>query len=374
MLHTMRTRAIPPLLALAVALLVARPGQRLPARPQRARADVAGRRRRGSPPQHVTVDGTDREYLLSIPAGYDPSKPAPLLFDFHGFSSNMQEQALYTQTRPAGRRRGYVVITPNGAGRRAAPWSFLPVGVGQPRRRVRAGDAAHDQPHALHRPAPRLLHRHLQRRDVLHRARVRAPRTSGGDRAGGRDQRHRRCASAGTPRVSVLAFHGTADPIVPYQGGEYFSGWPLGSVLGVRRRSRSTAPPPRGPRSTGAGPRRRSRPSPTTCSTSCGPTARRPARSSSTASSVVATPGRGRCRCVPSGSAPTTSSIDATDAHPRLLRRPPPPLTSSCGRSERTRARVEGGSELGEGGGEEGALLGVVHLRAPARRARARRP
>ena len=29
---------------------------------------------------------------------------------------------------------------------------------------------------------------------------------------------------AGTPRVSVLAFHGTADPIVPYQGGDYFSG------------------------------------------------------------------------------------------------------------------------------------------------------
>jgi polyhydroxybutyrate depolymerase len=28
----------------------------------------------------------------------------------------------------------------------------------------------------------------------------------------------------GTPRVSVLAFHGTADPIVPYQGGAYFSG------------------------------------------------------------------------------------------------------------------------------------------------------
>jgi polyhydroxybutyrate depolymerase len=31
------------------------------------------------------------------------------------------------------------------------------------------------------------------------------------------------CAS-GTPKVSVLAFHGTADPIVPYAGGPYFSG------------------------------------------------------------------------------------------------------------------------------------------------------
>jgi poly(3-hydroxybutyrate) depolymerase len=40
------------------------------------------------------------------------------------------------------------------------------------------------------------------------------------------------CA-AGTPRVSVLAFHGTADPIVPYRGGAYFSGQPIGRVLGV---------------------------------------------------------------------------------------------------------------------------------------------
>ena len=29
---------------------------------------------------------------------------------------------------------------------------------------------------------------------------------------------------AGTPRTSVLAFHGTADPIVPYEGGRYFAG------------------------------------------------------------------------------------------------------------------------------------------------------
>jgi polyhydroxybutyrate depolymerase len=31
------------------------------------------------------------------------------------------------------------------------------------------------------------------------------------------------CA-AGAPRVDVLAFHGTGDPVVPYLGGDYFSG------------------------------------------------------------------------------------------------------------------------------------------------------
>ena len=39
--------------------------------------------------------------------------------------------------------------------------------------------------------------------------------------------------TARTPRVSVVAFHGTGDPIVPYQGGAYFSGEPIGRVLGV---------------------------------------------------------------------------------------------------------------------------------------------
>ena len=33
--------------------------------------------------------------------------------------------------------------------------------------------------------------------------------------------------------MSVLAFHGTADPIVPYQGGDYFSGAPLGRLFSV---------------------------------------------------------------------------------------------------------------------------------------------
>jgi polyhydroxybutyrate depolymerase len=31
------------------------------------------------------------------------------------------------------------------------------------------------------------------------------------------------CAT-GTPRASVIAFHGTADPIVPYRGGRFFAG------------------------------------------------------------------------------------------------------------------------------------------------------
>jgi polyhydroxybutyrate depolymerase len=42
------------------------------------------------------------------------------------------------------------------------------------------------------------------------------------------------CAAT-TPKVSMLAFHGTADPIVPYQGGDYFSGAAATRALGLTR-------------------------------------------------------------------------------------------------------------------------------------------
>ena len=42
---------------------------------------------------------------------------------------------------------------------------------------------------------------------------------------------------AGTPRTSVLVFHGTADPIVPYEGGRYFAG-----ANGLTCRSRLEGP------------------------------------------------------------------------------------------------------------------------------------
>ena len=38
----------------------------------------------GSTPQKITAAGMERDYILSIPADYDPSKPYPLVFAWHG--------------------------------------------------------------------------------------------------------------------------------------------------------------------------------------------------------------------------------------------------------------------------------------------------
>jgi len=233
MLHTMRTRTIMPMLASVVvaAFLVVAPATGAGAA-TRASSGCGQDAAPGVTTRHITVGGADREYLLSIPDDYDPSKPAPLLFDFHGLSSNMQEQSLYTRLDQQGGARGYVVITPNGQGDVLRHWSLVPSAARNP-------DVAFVQ--AMLRTTNRALC--IDQRRVF----------STGISNGAMFSTLLACAlpgrlaaiapvaginatavcGAGTPRVSVLAFHGTGDPIVPYQGGAYFSGSPVGRALGV---------------------------------------------------------------------------------------------------------------------------------------------
>ena len=121
-----------------------------------------------------------------------------------------------------------------------------------------------------------------------------------------------KACDAGAPRVSVLAFHGTADPIVPYQGGDYFAGAAAGRTPGAAQAlpvddataawasfdGCGTPPTPTG--------------SPTTCSTWSGPTARRTAPSRCTASWAAVTPGPVRFRSGRPGSGRRPASISAT--------------------------------------------------------------
>jgi polyhydroxybutyrate depolymerase len=230
MLTTMRTRFLVPLL-LAVATVTGA----VPAAAGAATTKTSGcgqKAAAGTTTRHVTVGGTDREYLLSIPDGYDPSKPAPLLLDFHGLGSNMQQQALYSSLDAKGGARGYVVITPNGQGDVLRRWSLRPTAPANP-------DVAFVQ--AMLEATNRSL--------CIDRNRV----FSTGISNGAMFSTLLACAlpgrlaaiapvagvnatdvcASGARRVSVLAFHGTADGIVPYAGGAYFFGVAEGSALGV---------------------------------------------------------------------------------------------------------------------------------------------
>lgn len=67
----------------------------------------------------LSHDGQQRKYLLHIPAGYDPARPAPLVLAFHGGGGHaefMADEARYGLVGKA-ERAGFVVVFPNGYSR-----------------------------------------------------------------------------------------------------------------------------------------------------------------------------------------------------------------------------------------------------------------
>ena len=59
-------------------------------------------------------DGLDREYILYIPDAYDPATPAPLLLSFHGFTSNAQLNFSFTRLSAIADAEGFILIHPQG--------------------------------------------------------------------------------------------------------------------------------------------------------------------------------------------------------------------------------------------------------------------
>lgn len=62
----------------------------------------------------LTHDGIDREYIMYIPESYDENEPTPLVFNFHGFTSNAAQQAFYGDFRPIADTAGFIVVHPEG--------------------------------------------------------------------------------------------------------------------------------------------------------------------------------------------------------------------------------------------------------------------
>ncbi len=91
---TMRSRTILPLLALLVI------GTSATAQPI-----VSGT---------LNYGGALREYRLYIPAIYNPATPVPLVFNLHGYGSNMQQQEFYGDFKPIADTANFIIVHPNG--------------------------------------------------------------------------------------------------------------------------------------------------------------------------------------------------------------------------------------------------------------------
>ncbi len=62
----------------------------------------------------VASGGSNRSYLVHVPAGYDSGRPAPVVLNFHGFLSNPEKQNAASAFEPMSDREGFILVTPDG--------------------------------------------------------------------------------------------------------------------------------------------------------------------------------------------------------------------------------------------------------------------
>ncbi|MGN9844906.1 alpha/beta hydrolase family esterase [Nonomuraea sp. H19] len=160
----------------------------------------------------VTHGGLQRRFLLSVPDG---SGPHPVVLDLHGLGSSAARQSAYSRLAEIGARRGYIVATPQAAEGRMG-WTLPHTGGPDDTGFLAA-----------------LLDRLEQGLCVDPRREFAAGMSYGAGMAAALvcalDGRLagiaavagvnivRPCAEA--KATTIVAFHGTADRIVPYRGG-----------------------------------------------------------------------------------------------------------------------------------------------------------
>jgi polyhydroxybutyrate depolymerase len=178
-----------------------------------------------SPGDHtrkLTVDGRERSYLVHIPPQYDSKKPTPVVLVFHGAGMNASMTVTFTGMSKKSDEAGFVAVYPNGTG--IDP--FLTLNAGG-RRGILAEHSADDVKYVAH------LLDDLASVVNVDKKRVFATGMSNGGMMCYRlaaelsDRIAAIAPVAGTmaieeakPKrpVSVIHFHGKADPMVPFGG------------------------------------------------------------------------------------------------------------------------------------------------------------
>jgi polyhydroxybutyrate depolymerase len=182
------------------------------------------------------LDDSDRWFLLTTPEELDQDTPLPLVLDFHGLAEGADVHALMTKLPEYGRDQGFLVVSPHGTGE-PVRWAVDP-----------DVEANADLQYTID------LLDQLEAEQCVDRSRVYATGLSNGAFMSSilgctmADRFAAIAPVAGLIRpegcdpsrpVPVLAFHGTADPILLFNGGV---GDRLGNVLpGVGGGGDSTA-------------------------------------------------------------------------------------------------------------------------------------
>ncbi len=203
------------------------PPPTVPVRTSRGCTNGAPARGPGTTTETIEVDGIVRTFLLTIPDVGTGDGARPLVLDFHGSGSNGTQQFLYSRLATKGQTRGYVTITPTANG---PIWAIPPSPVD-----LHLVDAVLEW---------------IGGRACIDLRRIYAAGLSNGASMTGGLGCHRRDVFAAIGMVAgpniyptctdqrpmpLIAFHGTADHIVPYQAGLALGTYPVRGVEDVVR-------------------------------------------------------------------------------------------------------------------------------------------
>jgi polyhydroxybutyrate depolymerase len=76
----------------------------------------------------LTSAGERRQFLLHVPTSLKSGEPVPLVLNFHGYGSNAAEQELISEMSPLADSAGFIVVYPQGLGNPPA-WQTGPEGI-----------------------------------------------------------------------------------------------------------------------------------------------------------------------------------------------------------------------------------------------------
>jgi polyhydroxybutyrate depolymerase len=172
----------------------------------------------GTNTHQLPVAGATREFLVHVPPTV--STRVPLVVDFHGAGSNMVEQDVYGDFDPLADAKGFIVATPNGIDAAIRQWRFLGT-----QDDVNFANAIVDElvAHACVDPQ-RVYASGISSGSAMTASLAcqSSTRFHGFGLVAGDFYSDSICGSA-KPRPMVV-FHGTADPVVPYNGGQIAGG------------------------------------------------------------------------------------------------------------------------------------------------------
>lgn len=177
----------------------------------------------------IDVDGSERSYVVHVPPGYDGREALPVVYLFHGLGGTAAEVVTYSGFSNAADDRGFVLVAPQAQGDRKE-WDVMATAE-QPRSDAafwleltqRLGDEwciDGDRQYAAGMSNGSAVVFAMACRGVYPIKAYGAVAATFYDRA----------ACGDSPPASIVYFHGTADQVVPFDGGPT----PIFPVRGVR--------------------------------------------------------------------------------------------------------------------------------------------